>query len=239
MGLSILSILALAINVAAASDLSFPIKEIVQAYQQQTGNEVRLTLGSSGNFFTQIQNGAPFDVFLSADIDYPKQLEKGGQAVPGSTFIYGIGSIVLWVPKSSPLKIETLGMQALLDPKVKKISIANPEHAPYGRAAEAALKAAAVYDRVKSKLVFGENISQAAQFVQSGAADVGIIAHSLASSEPMAGGRQWQVPQNLYPRLEQGAVLLKHGGAEAKAFELWLQSPASRKIFEKYGFKVE
>src|SRR5215472_5888252 len=137
---SILSILILTINVAAASDLSFPIKEVVQAFQKQTGNEVRLTLGSSGNFYAQIQNGAPFDVFLSADMDYPKQLEKQGLAVAGSTFIYGVGSIVVWAPKNSPLRVESLGMQALLDPKVKKIALANPAHAPYGRAAEAALK---------------------------------------------------------------------------------------------------
>jgi len=237
MTFSALSILVLTINLAAASDLSFPIKEVIQRYEKETGNQVRLTLGSSGNFYAQIRNGAPFDVFLSADMDYPKQLEKGGFASPGSTFIYGVGSIVLWAPKNSPLKLETQGLQALLDPHVKKIAIANPEHAPYGRAAEAALKSAGLYDRVKSKLVLGENISQAAQFVQSGAADAGIIARSLAASEPMAGGRQWIVPQNLYPRLEQGAVLLKHGDGEARRFYDYLQSPESRKVFEKYGFK--
>jgi len=237
MAVSVLSILILAINVAAASDLSFPIKEVIQRFERRNGAQVQLTLGSSGNFNAQIRNGAPFDIFLSADMDYPKQLEKDGLAVPGSTFVYGVGSIVLWVPRSSPVKIESLGMQALLDPQVKKIAIGNPEHAPYGRAAEAAMKAAGVYDRVKSKLVLGENISQAAQFVQSGAADIGIIARSLASSEPMAGGRQWVVPENMYPRLEQGAVLLKRAGPDAKAFYEWLRLPESRKIFEKYGFK--
>jgi molybdate transport system substrate-binding protein len=236
MTVSVLSILILAINVAAAADLSFPIKEVIQSFEKGTGKEVRLTLGSSGNFYAQIRNGAPFDVFLSADMAYPKQLEKDGLAAPGSTFIYGVGSIVLWVPKNSPVKIETLGMQALLDPKVKKIAIANPEHAPYGRAAESAMKSAGIYDRVKGKLVLGENISQAAQFVQSGAADIGIIARSIASSEPMAVGRQWPVPENLYPRLEQGAVLLKRGGPDAKAFYDWLRSPESRAVFQKYGF---
>src|SRR6516225_9949979 len=135
MALSVLSILALTINVAAASDLSFPIKEIINQFEKQTGNEVRLTFGSSGNFYNQIRNGAPFDVFLSADMGYPTQLEKDGLAAPGSTFVYGVGSIVLWVPKNSPIPIETAGMQALLDPRVKKIAIANPQYAPYGRAA--------------------------------------------------------------------------------------------------------
>ena len=118
-------------------------------------------------------------------MNYPRQLEKAGRAVAGSTFIYGIGGIALWVPKNSGIKLDALGMKALLEPSVKKIAIANPEHAPYGRAAVAAMQTAKVYDQVKNKLVLGENISQAAQFVQSGAADIGIVALSIAISEPM------------------------------------------------------
>jgi molybdate transport system substrate-binding protein len=225
------------VTVAAASDLNFAIKEIIQKFEQSTGHKVRLTLGSSGNFYAQIVNGAPFDVFLSADINYPAELEKSGKAVPGSTFTYGIGAISLWVPKDSRIDVERLHMKALLDPSVRKIAIGNPEHAPYGRAAVAAMQTAKIYDQVKSKLVLGENISQAAQFVQSRAADIGIIAFSIATSGPMLGtGRHWRIPSNMHPPIEQGAVLLKRGGTAARAFHEWLRGPEAQKVFEKYGF---
>jgi len=225
-------------GVAAASDLNFAIKEIIQEFEHNTGHKVRLTLGSSGNFYAQITNGAPFDVFLSADLNYPRQLERGGQAVAGSTFVYGIGRIALWVPPRSKIDLEKVGMQALLDPSVKKIAIANPEHAPYGQAAIAAMEKAGVYSLVKGKLVLGENISQAAQFVQSGAAEIGMIALSIALSEPMRSGKQWIVPTNTYPKLEQGAVLLKRAGPGARAFHEWLGGPQARRVFEKYGFNA-
>jgi len=225
-------------GVAAASDLNFAIKEIIQEFEHNTGHKVRLTLGSSGNFYAQITNGAPFDVFLSADLNYPRQLERGGQAVLGSTFVYGIGRIALWVPPRSKIDLEKVGMQALLDPSVKKIAIANPEHAPYGQAAIAAMEKAGVYSLVKGKLVLGENISQAAQFVQSGAAEIGMIALSIALSEPMRSGKQWIVPTNTYPKLEQGAVLLKRAGPGARAFHEWLGGPQARRVFEKYGFNA-
>src|SRR5439155_19506616 len=166
------------INVAAASDLSFALQEIIGAFEHETGHHVHLTLGSSGNFYAQIVNGAPFEVFLWADMDYPKQLEATGYVVPGSTFAYGLGALAVWIPKISTVKVDKSGMQALLDNSVRKIAIANPDHAPYGRAAVAAMKSANIYDRVKPKLVLGENVSQAAQFVQSGAADIGMIALS-------------------------------------------------------------
>jgi len=225
------------VNVAAASDLNFAIKEIIQQFERETGHKVVLTLGSSGNFYAQIVNGAPFDVFLSADLNYPQQLEKAGRTVPGTTFIYGVGRIALWVPKNSKIKLEALGMKALIEPSVRKIAIANPEHAPYGRAAVVAMQNADVYESVKSKLVLGENISQAAQFVQSGAADVGIIALSIALSEPMQrAGTYWPIPRESYPSLEQGAVLLKRAGPGAKAFHEWLRGVEARKIFAKYDF---
>ena len=225
------------ITVAAASDLNFAIKEVIQQFERESGHKVRLSLGSSGNFSAQIMNGAPFHVFLSADANYPKQLEKAGRALPGTTFIYGVGGIALWVPKNSKINVEKLGMNALLDSSIRKIAIANSEHAPYGRAAVAAMQKANVYDLVKNKLVLGENISQASQFVQSGAADIGIIAMSIAMSEPMQRtGVYWQIPRESYPPLEQGAVLLKRGGPGAKAFHEWLKGTAARKIFEKYGF---
>ena len=234
--LSAMPVRAEQVNVAAASDLNFAIKEIIQQFERETGHKVLLTLGSSGNFYAQIVNGAPFDVFLSADLNYPRQLEKAGRTVPGTTFIYGVGGIALWVPKNSKIRLESLGMKALLESSVKKIAIANPEHAPYGRVAVAAMQNAGVYESVKSKLVLGENISQAAQFVQSGAADVGIIALSIAVSAPMQrAGTYWPIPPESYPPLEQGAVLLKRAGVGAKAFHDWLRGAEARKIFAKYG----
>jgi molybdate transport system substrate-binding protein len=226
-----------AINVAAASDLSFALQEMARAFEHETGNQIRLTLGSSGNFYAQIVNGAPFDLFLSADVDYPRQLEAKGYAVPGSVFSYGLGALALWVPRQSKLKLDKLGMQALLDDSVKRIAIANPEHAPYGRAAVTAMERSKIYDRVKTKLVLGENVSQAAQFVQSGAADIGIVALSIALSAPMReSGRYWIVPADMYPLLEQGAVLLKRAGPAARDFYQWLHDSEAQGILFKYGF---
>lgn len=227
------------VRVAAASDLNFAIKEIVAGFEQRTGNSVRLTLGSSGNFYAQITNGAPFDVFLSANVIYVDELARRGFSVSGSNFVYGIGRIALWTRNSSHIDIEKLGMQSLLDPSVKKIAIANPQHAPYGKAAIAALEYAKVYDRVKAKLVYGENIAQAAQFVQSGAADIGVIALSIALSKPMqAAGRYWTIPSDSYSQLEQTAALLKHAGPAAREFLEWLKGPEAREIFKKYGFDL-
>ena len=176
------------LTIAAASDLNFVFREIVTEYEKVSGDQVRLTLGSSGNFFAQIQNGAPFDLYFSADISYPRKLEEAGLAVSGSLYPYAIGRIVLWTGNESHLDLSK-GLEVLREPTVKKIAIANPKHAPYGRAAVAAMEHVQVYERVKDKLVLGENISQAAQFVESGAGDVGIIALSLApaSRTPGAG----------------------------------------------------
>src|SRR5271166_4774796 len=155
------------VSVAAASDLTYAMNEIVANFQKATGCAVRLSMGSSGNFLTQIENGAPFDVFFSADIAYPKKLETEGLAASGSAYLYAIGKIVVWARNDSRVDVSK-GFLALSDPAARKIAIANPEHAPYGRAAEQALRNAGVYDAVKSRLVLGENISQAAEFVESG-----------------------------------------------------------------------
>jgi molybdate transport system substrate-binding protein len=230
--------------VAAASDLGFAVKEIITDFERETGNKVRLSLGSSGTFAAQISNGAPFDVFLSADIAYPQDLEKKGFAEPNTTFVYAVGRIVLWVPKNSPVDVEKLGMQSLLDPSVRKIAIANPEHAPYGRAAVSSMEHFGLYQAVKNKLVMGENISQAAQFVQSGAAQIGIIAQSIALSDPMrTTGRYWQIPLDAYPRMDQAGVVLKQARKAghfdaARAFVDALQAPHGRAILERYGFSL-
>lgn len=230
--------------VAAAADLNFAMKEIVPDYEKETGNSVKLSLGSSGNFYSQIFNGAPFDLFFSADIEYPRKLEEGGLTAPGTLLIYAVGRIVVWVPASSPADVDRLKMKALLHPSVKKVAIANPEHAPYGRAAVAALKHFGLYGQVEKRLVLGENISQAAQFVQSGAADIGIIALSLAVAPTMQqAGRYWEVPLEAYPRLEQGAVVLKgaqkRGRLEAAlGFRDWIKRPVGRAVLQKYGFSL-
>ncbi|HEY3198371.1 MAG TPA: molybdate ABC transporter substrate-binding protein [Nitrospirales bacterium] len=238
-GLLSASVHAGEISIAAASDLNFVFKEIIAEFEKKTGHGVKLSLGSSGNFFAQISNGAPFDLFFSADIGYPKKLEEAGLAEPGTIYRYAIGRIVIWVPKGSPIDVGTLGIQALQHPSVKKVAIANPKHAPYGRAAVAAMEHYRVYEAVKHKLVLGENITQTAQFVQTGGADVGMIALSLAVAPAMKDtGSFWEVPPKAYPRLEQGAVLLK--GAKdpnaARAFLDYIKSPDGATVFKRYGF---
>jgi molybdate transport system substrate-binding protein len=162
--LTLLSVLALAvispgcaaqeITVAAAADLQFAMQDVAARFQKETGKTVKLIYGSSGNFFQQIQNGAPLDMFFSANLDYPKKLEAAGLTEPGSYYPYAKGKIVIWVPNESKLDLRT-GLQALLDPSVKKIAVANPQHAPYGQAAVAAMQKDNVYEKVKDKLVLG------------------------------------------------------------------------------------
>ena len=228
------------ITIAAASDLNFAFKELVTEYQKATGNHVKLSLGSSGNFFSQIQNGAPFDLYFSADIGYAKKLEEAGLAVPGSRYQYAVGRIVIWTGHESRIDL-TQGFEALRESTVRKIAIANPKHAPYGRAAVAAMEHAQVYDRVKDKLVLGENISQAAQFVESGAADVGIIALSLALAPPMqAAGHYWEIPADAHPPIEQGAVVLTGGknSEGAKDFLSFIQGAEGQTIMIRHGFII-
>ena len=229
------------IAVAAASDLNFAFKELATEYEKKTGHHVKLSLGSSGNFFSQIQNGAPFDLYFSADIGYPKKLEEAGLVVFGSLYRYAVGRIVVWVPARAPLAREKLRMEVLLDPSIKKIAIANPKHAPYGRAAIAAMQHFKVYDHVKDRLVFGENISQAAQFVESGAAEIGIIALSLALAPSMKeAGRYWEIPPAAHPPLEQGAVILKASKNQAVAtgFLDFLKGTQGQEIMRRYGFTL-
>lgn len=227
------------ITVAAASDLNFAFKEIVADFEKKTGSTVKLSLGSSGNFYAQLSNGAPFDLFFSADIGYPKKLEEAGLAEPGTLYMYAVGRIVVWVPKGSPIDVGALGMKALQHPSVKKIAIANPKHAPYGRAAVAAMEHFKIHDAVKDKFVLGENISQTAQFIQTGGADIGIIALSLAVAPAMKEtGAYWEVPVDAYPWLEQGAVVLKAAKdvKAARAFLDYVKSQAGAAVFKRYGF---
>ena len=228
------------LTIAAASDLQAVLPQVVSQFEKQTGRTVRVTFGSSGNFFTQIQNGAPFDLFFSADIDYPKKLEAASLAEPGTLYEYATGKIVLWAATGGKIDLQ-LGLQALLDPIVRHIAIANPEHAPYGRAAVAALRSAGLYDRVQAKLVLGENISQAAQFVQSGNAEAGILALSLALSPTMTrAGTYVAIPATSYPPIQQAAVVIKASANKdaARDFLRFLKQPDTVAVMRRFGFEV-
>ena len=228
------------ITVAAAADLQFAMQDIASRFEKQSGKAVKVIYGSSGNFFQQVQNGGPFDLFFSANLDYAKKLEDAGLTEPGSLYQYATGKIVLWVPTESKLDLNR-GLPALLDPAVRKIAIANPQHAPYGQAAVAAMKKENMYARVADKLVLGENISQAASFALSGSADVGIIALSLALSPDMKQkGRYVEVSAADYPPIEQGCVILKSSTHKdvARAFLGFVKTPAVAEILRSYGFGV-
>ena len=227
------------LTVAAAADLRFALDDLVKVFEEQyPATRINVTYGSSGNFFAQFQNGAPFDLFFSADIEYPRKLAERGLGAD-NVFLYAIGCIVVWVPKDSPVAVDKLGIKALLEPSIRKIAVANPEHAPYGRAAVAALKALNVYDQVAFRLVYGENIAQTAQFVQSGAADAGMLALSLAVAPQMRdAGRFWQVPLDAYPRMEQGGIILKSSKnlETARAFRDFVLGDQGREVLKRYGF---
>jgi molybdate transport system substrate-binding protein len=226
------------VRVAAASDLRFALEDVLFAFRQRRPDiEITATYGSSGNFFAQISNDAPFDVFLSADMDYPRRLTESGLA--DNVFRYAIGHVVAWVPRASPLDLKALGDRAFLDPSVKTIAVANPKYAPYGRAALAALKSLGVYERVSERIVYGETVAQAAQFAQSGAADIGVIGKALALSPAMQEqGGYWEIPADAYPRIEQGGVILRRADdrAAAEAFRAFLVGADGQAILRRHGF---
>jgi molybdate transport system substrate-binding protein len=230
-----------ALVIAAAADLSSALQEIGDSYEKKTGVKVKLSFGASGALTQQIQNGAPFDLFFSADMDYPRQLIAAGNADGSSLYQYAVGRLVLWVPADSPLDVEHQGMKVLLDPSVKKIAIGNPQHAPYGRAAVAALRHAGLYDQVADRLVLGENISQAAQFVESGNAQVGFVALAHAAAPAMRGkGKYWEVPAEFYPPLAQGVVVLSHSQHKKEATEFldYIKTKDVGELLRKYGFTL-
>lgn len=223
------------LRLAAASNVSFALQELVPAFEAREGAKVNLTLGASGNFYAQIANGAPFDVFLSADTVYPQRLVDAGLADQGTVTSYAVGRLVLW---SRKVPVDA-GMQSLLG--VERVAIANPELAPYGQAAVAAMEHYGVYAQVKRKLVLGENVSQTAQFAESGAADVALIPLSLVAVAPLAGtGSSWTVPAEAHPRIEQAAVILKgaRDPALGRAFLAFLTGEEGRAILSKYGFEA-
>lgn len=232
------------LTIAAASDLRFAMEDLIADFKAQRPAEsepvdLRVTYGSSGNFYAQLTQRAPFDMYFSADILYPARLVDDGLALGNSLFEYAIGRIVIWVPKSSPLNVETLQWETLTSERARRIAIANPEHAPYGKAAVAAMKTAGIYDQVSSRLVYGENIAQAAQFIESGAADTGIIALALAIAPAMADkGKFWEIPTDMFPTMLQAGLITKwtKNPDLAREFQAYILSERGQQILREYGF---
>jgi molybdate transport system substrate-binding protein len=222
-------------HVAVAANFTEPAKEIAALFKKKTGHEAVLIFGASGAFYTQITHSAPFEVFLSADEDRPKAAIDGGFAVPDSRFTYAIGRLVLW----SRVVDVTNGEAALKAGQFLKLSIANPVAAPYGTAAVETMKALGVYDALKPKIVQGNSIAQAFQFVDTRNAEVGFVA--LSQLHGVTGGTRWEVPSNLHAPIRQDAVLLKTGAnSEAsKAFLDFLKGPEARAIIEQFGYAQE
>src|SRR5260221_3096599 len=227
------------IRVAAASDLQAVMPQIAKAFEEQTQVRVELVYGSSGNFFAQIQNGAPFDLFFSADSEFPARLVQAGSADGRSAAVYAVGGLVVWMPANASCNVQTEKWNCLLKPAVSKIAIANPAHAPYGRAAVCALQAARVYAQVREKLVFGENISQAAQFAQSGNTQAGILAASQTRLPGIKEGKYWEIPRDSYPRIEQTVVVLKTAKEKSAAGEFvkFVTEGGGRPLLEQFGFQ--
>lgn len=227
--------------VAAASDLQFALAEIAEAYSAETGGKVRITYGSSGNFARQIRSGAPIDLFLSADERLVEGLANEG-LTDGDGVLYALGRLALIVPLGSPLAADgSLAdlAAALSDGRLRKLAIANPEHAPYGERAREVLQAKGLWDAVQGRLVFGENVAQAAQFATSGAADGGLVAYSLAVSPRVAElATAALVPAEWHRPLRQRMVLTRSAGPEARKFYDFLQGSAARGVLERHGFTL-
>lgn len=227
--------------IAAAADLQYALPEIAEAFKKESGEDVKLTFGSSGNFARQIRQDAPFQAYFSADEAYIEDLAKDGFTRDAGD-LYAVGRIVLIVPKSSPLKPDgSLAdlKAALADRRLVKFAIANPEHAPYSKRAEEALRRKGLWDGIKDKLLLGENVSQAAQFATSSNAQGGIIAYSLAPSPKVSAlGSYDLIPDTWHEPLRQRMALLKGAGPVADRFYAFAKSQAARTIFRKYGFAL-
>lgn len=226
------------VSIAAASDLRTVFPDLGDGFERETGLKTRATFGSSGNFFAQIQNGAPYDVLLAADIEYPRRLAASGHADGGTLYQYATGRIVLWTRNDSGIDVAG-GLTVLREPRVRRIAIANPTVAPYGRAAEAALRAAKLLDAVQSKLVHGDNTGQTAQLADSGNAGVAILPLSLAlGTELRTKGTHFEIPASAHPPIEQGAIVLKASAnrAAAERFVAYLKGSQAQATLRRYGF---
>jgi molybdate transport system substrate-binding protein len=226
------------LTIAAASDLQTVFPHLVSGFERATGMKATVAFGSSGNFFAQIQNGAPYDLYFSADIDYPRRLADSGHAEAKTLYEYATGRIVLWTRKDSGIDIRR-GLTVLRDARVRRIAIANPNVAPYGRAAVAALRSEKLYEAVQGKLVQGDNIAQTAQLADSGNAEVAIIAHSLAVGAALSSSGSFaEIPASAHPPIEQGAIVVtpSKNRAAAERFVTYLKSAEAQTTLRKYGF---
>jgi molybdate transport system substrate-binding protein len=222
------------LKVAAASDLAFAFKDVGEAYEKSVGQKVVFSFGSTGLLEKQIAEGAPFDVFAAANVSFADDAVKAGACMGDSKTLYATGRVVLFTTKEAAFHPKAVA--DLADARVAKIAIANPEHAPYGRAAKQAMDRAGIWDKVQSKIVYGENVQQTLQFAQSGNADVAIVALSLATVTP---GDWAEVPSSLHDRIDQSLVVCTHGkaGVDAgKRFTAFVGSPEGRAVMRRYGF---
>ena len=229
------SVFAASTNVAVAANFTDAAKEIAALFKTKTGHEAVLSFGSSGPYYNQIHQGAPFHIFLSADDERPKKLIEDGLALPETRFTYAIGKLALWSKDPKGVTgVETLKANAFT-----KLSLADPKAAPYGLAAIEALKSLQIYDAVKSKIVMGASIAQAFQFIETSNAEIGFVA--LSQLTGAVGGSRWLVPQELYSEIRQDAVLLKNGAQNdaAKAFMIFLKTPEARGVIEKFGYAID
>lgn len=232
----------LRVRVAAASDLRLVFPELQRGFQAEHPQiDLEVAFGSSGSFFAQFTQQAPFDLFLSADLELPQRLVDRGDALPDSQFEYARGSLVLWIGSGTELPEGGEGVDLLRDPRVTRIAIANPEHAPYGKAALAVLKSWNIADEVAPRLVLADNVAQALQFVDTGAASVGLVSASLARDPRLAGrGRGLPIPSDLHPPLRQGGVILKWARDPEAALALreFLVGPSGRDLLQEHGFQL-
>jgi molybdate transport system substrate-binding protein len=222
------------VRIAVASNFANLARQLVADFETHHPQRVVLSIGATGKHYAQIVNGAPFDVFLAADSARPERLEREGRSVPGSRFVYAVGELVAWAPRLPGLEFPA----GLLDDSADRIAIANPRLAPYGRAAKEVLQALGAWDSLRPKIVRGENVGQALQFVHSGNADIGLVAHAqlLALGESAVGSR-WVVPRHLYSPIEQQAVLLSDHPA-ARAFLAYLQSAEAQALIRAGGYRT-
>jgi molybdate transport system substrate-binding protein len=228
------------LTIAAASDLQTVLPDIVRDFERSASATVAVSYGSSGTFFAQIQNGAPFDVFLSADVDYPKRLAAVGVADSSTMQVYATGHLVLWARREGKHDLSR-GLASLTDVRVRHVAVANPKYAPYGRAAVAALRLAGLYDTLQPKLVTGESLAQAAQLVESGNADVGVLSRSLVLGSAMrVEGTYVDIPTSLHPPIEQAAIVVRASRepALARAFVAFLGRDDARRHLERFGFAL-
>jgi len=228
------------LTIAAASDLRYAMDEALSQFKKTNPNvDLKPVYGSSGNFYAQVRNGAPFDMFFSANMEYLRKLADDGLAIKETLFEHAVGRLVVWVRKDSPLDVETRGMSTLTDASIKHVAIANPATAPYGRAAVAAMQKLGAYETVRERLVLGENVSQALEFIDSGQAQIGIVAMSLATAPIVKPkGRYWEIPLTAYPRMDQGGVILKNtqNREAAERFRWFILSDQGRTVFRQFGF---